>query len=183
MPKNFVHLKPPVSDKEIKALQAGDEILISGNIYTARDAAHRLFGKKPPFDPKGAILYYASPTPAKPGKVIGSIGPTTSTRMDPFLPQLLKLGLKITIGKGRRGEEAKAAMKKYKAVYLVVPGGAAALLSKHVKKSTVIAFPDLGPEAVLELEVVDFPALVAIDSKGNDLFELGRKKYKIKNVK
>jgi len=180
MPKNYIRLKPPVSDKEVKALKAGDEVLISGKIYTARDAAHRLFGKKPPFDIKGAILYYASPTPAKPGSVIGSIGPTTATRMDQFLPALLKLGLKITIGKGCRGEEAKAAMKKNKAVYLVVPGGAAALLSKHVKKATVIAFSELGPEAVLELEVVDFPALVAIDSKGADLFELGRNKYKIK---
>lgn len=177
MPKKFIHLKPPLTEKEIKDLKLGDEVLISGKIFTARDAAHRLFGKKPPFDPKGAILYYASPTPAKPGKVIGSIGPTTATRMDQFLPSLLKLGLKITIGKGRRGEEAKAAMKKYKAVYLVVPGGAAALLSKHVKKATVLAFPELGPEAVLELEVVDFPAIVAIDSKGGDLFELGKKKY------
>ena len=181
MPKRFISLKPPLTEKEIKSLKIGDEVLITGKIFTARDAAHRLFGKKPPFDAKGAILYYASPTPAKPGKVIGSIGPTTASRMDLFLPNLLKLGLKVTIGKGRRGEEAKAAMKKYKAVYLVVPGGAAALLSKHVKKSTVLAFPELGPEAVLELEVVDFPALVAIDSKGADLFELGRKKYQRKN--
>ncbi len=181
MPKRFISLKPPLTEKEIKSLKIGDEVLITGKIFTARDAAHRLFGKKPPFDAKGAILYYASPTPAKLGKVIGSIGPTTASRMDLFLPNLLKLGLKVTIGKGRRGEEAKAAMKKYKAVYLVVPGGAAALLSKHVKKSTVLAFPELGPEAVLELEVVDFPALVAIDSKGADLFELGRKKYQRKN--
>ena len=180
MPKKIISLKPPLTEKEIKNLKIGDEVLISGTIFTARDAAHRLFGKKPPFDPKGAILYYASPTPAKPGKVIGSIGPTTASRMDLFLPNLLKLGLKVTIGKGRRGEEAKAAMKKNKAVYLVVPGGAAALLSKHVKKATVLSFPELGPEAVLELEVVDFPALVAIDSKGADLFELGRNKYKIK---
>ena len=180
MPKKIISLKPPLTEKEIKNLKIGDEVLISGKIFTARDAAHRLFGKKPPFDPKGAILYYASPTPAKPGKVIGSIGPTTASRMDLFLPNLLKLGLKVTIGKGRRGEEAKTAMKKYKAVYLVVPGGAAALLSKHVKKVTVLAFPELGPEAVLELEVVDFPALVAIDSKGADLFELGRKKYQRK---
>jgi len=180
MPKKFIRLKPPLTEKEIKNLKIGDEALISGKIFTARDAAHRLFGKKPPFDPKGAILYYASPTPAKPGKVIGSIGPTTASRMDLFLPNLLKLGLIVTIGKGRRGEEAKAAMKKYKAVYLVVPGGAAALLSKHVKKATVLAFPELGPEAVLELEVIDFPALVAIDSKGADLFELGRKKHQRK---
>ena len=180
MPKKIISLKPPLTEKEIKNLKIGDEVLISGTIFTARDAAHRLFGKKPPFDPKGAILYYASPTPAKPGKVIGSIGPTTASRMDLFLPNLLKLGLKVTIGKGRRGEEAKAAMNKNKAVYLVVPGGAAALLSKHVKKATVLSFPELGPEAVLELEVVDFPALVAIDSKGADLFELGRKKYQRK---
>jgi len=173
-------LKPPLTDKEIKALKAGDRLLISGKIFIARDAAHQRFGKRPPFDPAGAILYYASPTPTQRGKVIGSIGPTTATRLDPFTPDLLKLGLKITMGKGKRGPEVKAAMKEYKAAYLVVPGGAAAALSKHVKKSTVIAYHDLGPEAVLELEVTDFPAIVAMDCKGGDLFEQGKKKYGIK---
>jgi len=166
-----MRLKAPITNKEINALKAGDQVLLSGTIYTARDAAHRLFGKKPPFKTKGAILYYASPTPTKPGAVIGSIGPTTSTRMDAFTPNLLKAGVKITIGKGKRGKEVIAAMKKYKAVYLVVPGGAAALLSKHVKSAKVIAYPDLMSEAVLELEVLDFPAIVAIDAKGRNLFE------------
>jgi fumarate hydratase subunit beta len=173
-----IKLKPPLTDKDIQALRAGDKVLISGRMFAARDAAHRLFGKKPPFEVNGQILYYASPTPPKRGKAIGSIGPTTATRMDPFTPGLLKLGLKLTMGKGRRGPEVKSAMKKYKAAYLVVPGGTAALLSRHVKKSVVVAYPDLGPEAVLELEVTDFPAIVAIDSKGGDLFEQGKKQYK-----
>lgn len=175
-----IKLTPPITDKVIKALKAGNKVLISGKIFVARDSAHKLFGKRPPFDVAGGILFYASPTPTRRGKVIGSIGPTTATRMDPFTPNLLKLGLKITIGKGRRGPEVKTAMKKYKALYLVVPGGVAAALSKHVKKSITIAYPDLGPEAVLELEVLDFPAIVAIDSKGGDLFEQGKKKYQIK---
>lgn len=177
----MIKLKAPLADKDIKALKAGDRVLISGKIFTARDAAHRLFGKKPPFDPKGGILYYASPTPAPKGKVIGSIGPTTASRMDRFTPDLLKAGIKLTIGKGSRSPEVKAAMKKYKAAYLVVPGGAAAALSRHVKRSTTIAYPDLGPEAVLELEVHAFPAIVAIDCRGGDLFEQGKKKYRIKN--
>jgi fumarate hydratase subunit beta len=174
----FQKLKPPLVDKDIRALRAGDRVLISGKIFTARDAAHKMFDKKPPFEIKGAILYYASPTPARKGRVIGSIGPTTATRMDPFTPDLLKLGLKLTIGKGRRGPEVVEAMKKYKAAYLVVPGGTAAALSKHVRKATLVAYPDLGPEAVLELEVAEFPAIVAIDCKGGDLFEQGRKQYR-----
>ena len=173
----MIKLKAPLTNKDVKALKAGDEVLISGTIYTARDSAHRLFGKKPPFKVAGQILYYASPTPAKPGRVIGSIGPTTASRMDAFTPELLKKGLKAMIGKGSRGEEVIAAMKKYQAVYLVVPGGAAAALSKHVKKANVIAYPDLGPEAVLEMEVLDFPAIVAIDCKGRNLFETGKKKF------
>ncbi|MEA3493607.1 MAG: FumA C-terminus/TtdB family hydratase beta subunit [Candidatus Margulisiibacteriota bacterium] len=180
MPKSkskLIKLKAPLTDKDVKSLKAGDKVLISGIIYTARDAAHRIFQNKPPFKTEGAILYYASPTPTPKGKIIGSIGPTTSTRMDPFTPALLKQGVKITIGKGRRGKEVITAMKKYKAAYMVVPGGTAALMSRHIKKSTVIAYPDLGSEAILALDVVDFPAIVAIDSKGKDLFEQGRKKY------
>ena len=174
----LIKLKPPLTDKDVKALEAGQRVLISGTIYAARDSAHRFFGKKPPFNSQGAILYYASPSPTRRGQAIGSIGPTTATRMDPFTPALLKSGVKLMIGKGKRSEEVKAAMKKYKAAYLVVPGGAAALLSKHVKKSTVIAYPELGPEAVLELDVTEFPAIVAIDYKGGDLFEQGKKKFK-----
>lgn len=172
-----VTLKPPLTDKDIKALKIGDRVLITGTIFAARDSAHQLFGDRPPFEPAGAVLYYASPTPARKGFPIGSIGPTTSTRMDPFTPQMLELGVKVTIGKGDRGPAVIKAMKKYNAVYLVVPGGAAAALAKHVRKSSIIAYPDLGPEAVLELDVVAFPAIVAIDSKGNDLFEEGKKKY------
>ncbi|MBN3033335.1 MAG: fumarate hydratase C-terminal domain-containing protein [Candidatus Saganbacteria bacterium] len=176
-------IQPPLTDKDVAGLKAGDEVLISGKIYAARDAAHRAFGGKPPFDLKGQILFYASPTPAKPGAVIGSLGPTTSSRMDAFTPDLLKLGLKAMIGKGERSKEVVAAMKKHKAVYLVVPGGVAALLSKYIKKASVIAYPELGPEAVLELEVLDFPAIVAIDAKGNDLFAIGKQRYADQNNK
>jgi len=174
-----VTLKPPLTDKDIKSLKIGDRVLITGMIFAARDSAHKLFDGRPPFEPEGAVLYYASPTPTRKGFAIGSIGPTTSTRMDPFTPEMLKLGVKATIGKGNRGPAVIKAMKKYGAVYLVVPGGAAASMAKHVRKSTIIAYPDLGPEAVLELDVVAFPAIVAIDCKGNDLFEEGKKKYAI----
>ncbi|OGB87881.1 hypothetical protein A3H38_05760 [candidate division WOR-1 bacterium RIFCSPLOWO2_02_FULL_46_20] len=173
-------IQSPITDQAVKALNIGDKVLISGKIIVARDSAHQLFGKNLPFKPRGATLYYASPSPTRKGQIIGSIGPTTSTRMDRFTPDLLKLGVKITIGKGYRGKEVIAAMKKYKAAYLVVPGGIAAANSKYIKKSTVIAYPDLGSEAVLELEVVDFPAIVAIDSKGHDLFVQGKKKYSVK---
>jgi fumarate hydratase subunit beta len=170
-------ISAPLTDKDVEALTAGDEVIISGKIYTARDAAHREFKNNPPFDLTGQILFYASPTPAKPGALIGSIGPTTSSRMDAFTPPLLAAGLKAMIGKGERSQEVVEAMKKHKAVYLMVPGGVAALLSKYIKKATVLAYPELGPEAVLELDVLDFPAIVAIDSKGNNLFEIGKKKY------
>jgi len=165
-------ISAPLTDKDVEALKAGDDVLISGKIYTARDAAHREFK-----DLKGQVLFYASPTPARPGAVIGSIGPTTSSRMDAFTPPLLAAGLKAMIGKGERSPEVVAAMKKHKAVYLMVPGGVAALLSRYIKKARVIAYPELGPEAVLELEVVDFPVIVAIDSAGGDLFAMGKKKY------
>ena len=170
----------PLSDQVVSSLKAGDQVLISGIIYTARDAAHLAFRNDPPFDPKGQILYYASPTPTPPGLVIGSIGPTTASRMDNFLEPLLKLGLKATIGKGSRSPEAIELLKKYRAVYLLVPGGTAALLSQHVKQSEILAFPELGPEAVLKLTVADFPAIVAIDSRGRNLFEEGKNKYQIK---
>ncbi|HVN68007.1 MAG TPA: FumA C-terminus/TtdB family hydratase beta subunit [Candidatus Sulfotelmatobacter sp.] len=173
-----IAINTPLSKKELVKLKAGDRVLISGTIYTARDAAHQAFGAEPPFNPAGAIIYYASPTPTPPGKVIGSIGPTTSSRMDAFTPALLKQGLSGMIGKGRRSKEVVTAIKKYKAVYFVVPGGTAALLSKHVDRARVIAYPELGAEAVHELAVANFPAIVAIDSKGVDLFN---EKCKIKN--
>jgi fumarate hydratase subunit beta len=172
-----ISLSTPFTEEDLKDLRAGDKVLISGKIFCARDSAHRLFGDHPPFDPKGAVIYYASPTPARKNSIIGSIGPTTATRMDPFTPGLLKIGIKATIGKGVRGPEVIEAIKKYKAVYLIVPGGTAAALSRHVRKSTIIAYPELGPEAVLEIEVINFPAIVAIDYKGGDLFEEGKKKY------
>ena len=173
-------INTPLSDKDINKLKAGDQVLISGTILTARDAAHKKFGAKPPFDLQGAIIYYASPTPTKPGQVIGSIGPTTSSRMDAFAPDLLRKGLKGMIGKGYRGKEVIAAIKKYKAVYFVVPGGVAALLSRQVKKVSILAYPELGAEAVHQLEVVNFPATVAIDAKGGNIFTTGRKKYALK---
>ncbi len=173
----MIKLSPPLEAKMIKKLKIGDRVLINGKIYVARDSAHKLFGNKPPFPTEGQVLFYASPTPARKDQVIGSIGPTTASRMDGFVLPLLKLGLKVMIGKGKRSDEVKALIKKYGAVYFVVPGGAAAALSKHVKRSTVLAYPELGPEAVLELEVLDFPAIVAIDSKGADLFEVGKKAY------
>jgi fumarate hydratase subunit beta len=165
-----IAINTPLSEEAVKKLKAGDRVLISGTLYTARDAAHAKFGSKPPFALKGAIIYYASPTPTPPGKVIGSIGPTTSSRMDAFTPALLEQGLTAMIGKGRRNKEVVAAIKKHKAVYFVVPGGIAALLSKHVKKAAVLAYPELGAEAVHQLEVVDLPAIVAVDSRGKDLF-------------
>ena len=171
MKSQFINIQTPLTDQAVAKLKAGDRVLISGKIYTARDAAHKKFGANPPFEIKGQIIYYASPTPTKPGKIIGSIGPTTSSRMDAFTPALLQKGLTGMIGKGTRGPEVIAAMKKYKALFFVVPGGVAALLSRQVKSAKVIAYPELGPEAVLELEVVDFPAIVAIDSKGKNLFD------------
>ncbi|MBI5399566.1 fumarate hydratase C-terminal domain-containing protein [Candidatus Saganbacteria bacterium] len=172
-----VKLSPPLTDKDIAGLKVGDTVLITGTIYCARDSAHKLFGDKPPFPAKGSVIYYASPTPTPPGAIIGSIGPTTSTRMDKYAPDLLKAGVKATIGKGRRSQSVIDAQKKYNAVYLAIPGGTAAALAKNVKKATVIAYPELGPEAVLELEVVNFPTIVTIDAKGNDLFEIGKEKY------
>ena len=168
----------PLTDYVLKTLKAGDEVLLSGTIYTARDAAHKrlLSCLSPvacfPFLLKGAIIYYTGPTPAKPGKAIGSCGPTSSYRMDKYLPQLLKCGLKATIGKGPRSEEAKKAMKKYKAVYFAATGGAGALLSKCVKKSKIIAYPELGCEAVRKLEVENFPLIVINDTRGADFYEI-----------
>ncbi|MCX5726625.1 MAG: Fe-S-containing hydro-lyase [Candidatus Saganbacteria bacterium] len=179
-------VSPPLTDKDIRSLRAGDKVLISGTIYTARDAAHQrladaIKSKNPlPFNLSGQIIYYTGPAPAPKGKAIGSAGPTTSGRMDSFTPQLLSRGLKATIGKGNRSKEVKAALKKYKAVYFVATGGAGALLSKTIKSAKVIAYPELGPEAIYKLEVVNFPAIVANDSYGKDLFEEGIKKYRRK---
>jgi fumarate hydratase subunit beta len=181
---DFILLKPPLSDEDIEKLNSGDRVLISGFIYTARDAAHkRLFdllkqGKDIPFDIKGQIIYYVGPTPPKPGQIIGSAGPTTSYRMDVYSPLLIEKGLKGMIGKGMRSKEVKEAMIRYKAVYFAATGGAGALLSKRIKKSEIVAYEDLGPEAIRRLQVDDFPVIVVNDVKGNDLYIEGERKYR-----
>ncbi len=174
----------PYDKEKLKELKAGDSVLISGTVYTARDAAHKRIvemienGEKPPFEIEGSIIYYVGPTPAKPGKAIGSAGPTTSYRMDSYAPLLLDLGQAAMIGKGQRSEEVKAAAVRNGAVYLAAIGGAAALIAKSVRSAEVIAFEDLGAEAVRKLEVENFPAVVVIDAYGNDYYESGRLQYK-----
>jgi len=174
----------PLTDKVIKSLKIGDKVLISGLVYTARDAAHKRLTfdiKKLPLNLKDQIIYYCGPTPAMPGRQVGSAGPTTSGRMDGFIAPLLKAGLKGMIGKGPRSKEVRDLIKKYKAVYFVATGGAGALLARHIKSSKVVAYPDLGPEAIHEFEVLDFPVIVANDIKGRDIFEEGIKKYRRKS--
>jgi fumarate hydratase subunit beta len=178
------YLKTPLSDKDVEGLHSGDKVLITGFVYTARDAAHKRLielidkGQELPFDIKGQVIYYVGPTPPKPGKPIGSAGPTTSYRMDTYTVKLLEKGLKATIGKGNRTPPVIEAMKKYKAVYLAAVGGAGALISKTIKKAEIIAYEDLGPEAIRKLHVEDFPAVVVNDVYGNDLYEIGVKKYR-----
>jgi fumarate hydratase subunit beta len=179
-----IRLRTPLSDGDVEQLKAGDRILINGIIYTGRDAAHkRLFdllkgNKNLPFDVKGQIIYYVGPTPAKPGQVFGSAGPTTSYRMDAYSPLLIEKGLKGMIGKGMRSDAVKEAMKKYKAVYFAATGGAGALLAKRIKKAEIVAYEDLGPEAIRKLEVEDLPVIVVNDIYGNDLYIEGAKRYR-----
>ncbi len=174
-------LQTPLSDEDVSKLKAGDIVYLSGTLYTARDAAHKrlvdliLNGEPLPFDPQGAVIYYVGPTPPKPGEVIGSAGPTTSYRMDSYAPILIEHGLKGMIGKGKRNQDVKEACKKHKAVYFGAVGGAGALLAKRIKDAKVIAYPELGPEAVREIVVEDFPVVVVNDIYGNDLYEEGRK--------
>ena len=176
-------LRTPLTDADIESLKSGDRVRITGVIYTARDAAHgRLMplmekGEKLPIDLKGSIIYYTGPSPARPGDVVGSIGPTTASRMDKFTPLLLKLGLKGTIGKGYRGQAVKDALKQYKGVYFGAIGGAGAVLSAFVKKLDVVAYEDLGTEAIRRLEVEGFPAIVVNDCHGGDLYQDGVKAY------
>ena len=178
-----VRLTPPLTDEMVKTLVMGDQVLVSGVIYTARDAAHKRLmelldaGKQLPVDFKGQILYYVGPSPARPGRVIGAAGPTTSTRMDVYTPTMLKLGLKVMIGKGKRSPEVLAALQEFTAVYLGATGGAGALISKCIKAAEVVAFPDLGPEAIHRLEVENLPTIVINDCHGGDLYELGRREY------
>jgi fumarate hydratase subunit beta len=176
-------IRTPLTDADIESLKSGDRVRITGVIYTARDAAHgRLMplmekGETLPIDVKGAIIYYTGPSPARPGDVVGSIGPTTASRMDTFTPLLLKLGLKGTIGKGYRGQAVKDALKQYKGVYFGAIGGAGAVLSAFVKKLDVVAYEDLGTEAIRRLEVEGFPAIVVNDCHGGDLYQDGVKAY------
>src|SRR3989338_4046564 len=179
-----IKITSPLSNADVEKLKTGDKVLITGVLYTARDAAHKRLielldkGEKLPFDVKGQLIYYVGPTPAKPGQVIGSAGPTTSCRMDVYTLSLLELGLKGTIGKGQRSQEVIDAMKKHKAIYLAAVGGAAALIAKTIKKAEVVAYEDLGPEAIRRLEVVNFPAIVVNDVYGNDLCKIGVEKYR-----
>jgi len=179
-----IKIKSPLTDDIIMKLKSGDRVLITGVIYTGRDMAHKYMveghqkGEKLPFDLKGQILYYTGPTPAPPGRPIGSAGPTTSYRMDKYTPYLLEEGLKGMIGKGPRGQEVKDAIKKHKAVYFAAIGGAGALISKAIRKAEVIAYAELGTEAVMRLEVHDFPAIVVNDVYGGDLYRMGVENYK-----
>jgi len=169
-------LETPLTDEDIIKLKIGDSVLINGVIYTARDAAHKRMvelldaGEELPFDIRGQIIYYAGPAPAKPEAVIGSCGPTTSYRMDPYAPRLIANGLKGMIGKGTRSSEVKEAMVNHKSVYFAAVGGFGALLAKTVKKAEIIAYPDLEPESIRRLVVEDFPAIVAIDTHGEDIY-------------
>lgn len=176
-------IKAPLTDEEVLSLKAGDNVLISGVIYTARDAAHKKLvelmdrGEALPIDLQGQIIYYVGPTPAKPGQVIGSAGPTTSGRMDTYTPRMLEKGMKACIGKGLRNQAVKDALQQHKGLYLAAVGGAGALLSKKIKKSEVVAYPELGAEAIHRLEVEDFPATVINDAYGNDLYQEGARAY------
>ena len=177
------HITTPLKEEDITKLKAGDTVKITGVIYTARDAAHarlvKLFdeGKELPIDVKGQVIYYVGPTPAKPGRPIGSAGPTTSYRMDAYAPRLIKEGLKGMIGKGARSKEVKDAIKSEKAVYFAAVGGAAALIAKSIKKAEIITYEDLGAEALRRMEVVDFPAIVINDIYGGDLYQEGQAKW------
>ncbi|MHC4648250.1 MAG: Fe-S-containing hydro-lyase [Planctomycetota bacterium] len=170
-------LEPPLTERDARSLKAGDEVVITGVIYTARDIAHKRLceaieaGDKLPFELEGAVIYFVGPTPARPGRVIGAAGPTTSSRMDAFSPKLIAGGLRAMIGKGYRNGQVRETLKKYGAVHLAAVGGAGALLAKHIVAAEVIAYEDLGTEAVRRLEVVDFPAIVAYDCQGNTVFK------------
>ncbi len=181
---DVISITSPIGAKTIEELTVGTPVLISGVIYTARDAAHQRLTQalekreKPPFSLRGQTIYYTGPSPARPGRIIGSAGPTTSTRMDIYTPRLLASGIRAMIGKGGRSMEVREAMQKYKAVYFVAIGGAGALLAQCIKKVELIAYDDLGPEAIRLLTVENFPAIVANDIYGEDLFEQGKAKYR-----
>lgn len=183
-----MNIRLPLQEEDIKKLKAGDMITLSGILYTARDQAHaRLVqlieeGRDLPIPLQDQVIYYTGPTPARAGAVIGSAGPTTSYRMDTYTPLLLKYGLKGMIGKGGRSREVREAIKEYKAVYFAAVGGAAALIARSIKKAELVAYPELGPEAIRRLEVENFPVIVINDIYGNDLYEEGQKEYRKINI-
>ncbi len=179
-----IHLTAPLSLEDVKNLHAGDSVLLSGVVYTARDAAHERMGKafekgEPlPVSLEGQTLYYAGPTPTKPGKAVGAIGPTTSTRMDAYTPLLLSLGLRAMIGKGKRSSQVVTAMQEHPAVYFAAVGGAAALMAECVTACDVVAYEDLGTESIKRLTLKDLPLIVAVDCYGGDYYELGQQRYR-----
>jgi fumarate hydratase subunit beta len=179
-----IDIRLPLTEETIASLHAGDHVRLTGVIYTARDAAHKRIiealdkGESLPFDIRGQVIYYVGPTPPRPGRVIGAAGPTTSMRLNPYTPRLLENGLKGVIGKGGRDRTVREAFKKNKAVYFLAVGGTGALLSKRIKTAEVVAYEDLGTEAVRRLEVEDFPAVVVNDIHGNDLLEQGKARYR-----
>jgi len=174
----MIVLRPPLTEADVRRLKVGQEVAISGTIYTARDMAHKRLcesldrGEELPIPLDGSVIYFVGPTPARPGAVIGSAGPTTSARMDPFSPRLIAHGLRAMIGKGYRGEEVRKALKQYGAVHLATLGGAGALLSRHIVRAEIVAYEDLGTEAIRRLEVVDFPAIVAYDANGASVYDM-----------
>ena len=183
-----IRAEPPFSDDDVAQLRVGDHVRFYGTIYTARDAAHRRMiqvlaeGKPLPIDVKGQIIYYVGPSPARPGRVVGSAGPTTAMRLDPFTPALLDQGLKVIIGKGGRGSLVKKSLQDHKAVYLFAIGGAGAVLSKTIKKLDIVAYEDLGTESIKKLEVEGFPAIVCCDMYGGDLLLQGKEQYRNQNI-
>lgn len=178
-----VHVTTPISEEQARQIKAGDEVLISGYIYTARDAAHKRLvddlaaGKGLPIDAQGAVIYYVGPTPPKPGQVIGSAGPTTSYRMDKYTAEMLKQGVKAVIGKGYRGDDVKAALTQYGGIYLVSTGGAGALLARTIEEAEVVAYEDLGAEAIRRLKVKDFPTVCINDASGGDQYYTGQSQW------
>ena len=184
MVEDALHINSPIEPDIIDELTVGTRVVISGVIYTGRDAAHKRIiesldrGEELPFDLKGQTIYYAGPSPARPGQVIGSVGPTTSGRMDVFTPRLLVAGLRAMIGKGNRSAAVREAITQYRGVYFVAVGGAAALIARSIKQVEVVAYDDLGPEAIRRLTVEDLPAIVANDAYGGDLFEQGKAEYR-----
>lgn len=186
MAEHRIHL--PLTDEVIERLRVGDHVFLSGTVYTARDVAHRrmadaLAGGEPlPVDVRGQVIYYVGPTLAKPGEVIGSAGPTTAMRMDPYTVPLLEAGLKGAIGKGGRGPEVREALRKHRAVYFLAVGGAGALLSKHIRRVEVVAYEELGTEAIRRMELEEFPVLVCNDVHGGDLLEQGKAQWRQADV-